>query len=330
MKFFSVLAVSIALLTSAHAMKKPSAHTAGTPTGQPTGPLKPGEYWWKPQLSPSGPLVVLVSVPEQTMHMYRNGILIGRSSVSTGSKGHATPGGVFSILEKKQEHYSKKYENAPMPNMQRLTWTGIAMHSGNLPGYPASHGCIRLPFDFSQLLFSATAKGGTVVVGDGKTPVPHLAPNPGLMLAPKDFTPDMLRPLARNGYDWKPERSSSGPITIVVSAADRALYVYRNGNPIGRAAVEIVGSGSLGDRVYSLLEGTTDRESSLAPGRPARRWMSVTSSGPSVPAEKIAARLRINPEFANKVYDTLQPGTTVIITDRPVVRSRGNAAILEG
>src|SRR5260370_9512101 len=173
-----------------------------------------------------------------------------------------------------------------MPNMQRLTWTGIAMHSGNLPGYPASHGCIRLPFDFSQLLFSETSKGGTVVVGDGKTPVPHLASNPGLMLAPKDFTPEMLRPLAENGYDWKPERSSSGPITIVVSAADRALYVYRNGNPIGRAAVEIDGRGSLGNRAYSLLEGTTDRQSPLAPPRAPRRRMSVTSSGGRRPARE--------------------------------------------
>jgi L,D-transpeptidase catalytic domain len=330
MKFLKILALSVTLLTTVQAMQQPSFHTKGTPTGKPTGPLKPGEYWWKPQLSPSGPLMVLVSIPQQTMHVYRNGILIGRSTVSTGSKGHATPGGVFSILEKKQEHYSKKYDNAPMPNMQRLTWTGIAMHSGNLPGYPASHGCIRLPYDFSQLLFSQTSKGGTVVVGDGKTPVPHLASNPGLMLAPKDFTPEMLRPLANNAYDWKPERSSSGPITIVVSAADRALYVYRNGNPIGRAAVEIDGRGSLGDHVYSLLEGTTDRQSSLAPGRAARRWMTVTSRGRSVPAEKIAARLRINPEFGQKVYDTIEPGTTVIITDQSVVRSRGNAAILEG
>ena len=253
----------------AQAVEKPSAHTKGTPTGKPTGPLKPGEYWWNPQLSPSGPLMVLVSVPEQTMHVYRNGILIGRSTVSTGSKGHATPGGVFSILEKKQEHYSKKYDNAPMPNMQRLTWTGIAMHSGNLPGYPASHGCIRLPYDFSQLLFSATAKGGTVVVGDGKVPVPHLASNPGLMLAPKDFTPEMLRPLANNDYDWNPERSPSGPITMVVSAADKAIYVYRNGNPIGRAPVEISGRGSLGNHVFSMLEGTTGRLSFLAPGRGA-------------------------------------------------------------
>jgi lipoprotein-anchoring transpeptidase ErfK/SrfK len=310
-------------------MPQPSSHTKGSPTGKPAGPLKPGEYWWNPRVSPEGPVVVLVSIPQQAMHVYRNGILIGRTTVSTGSKGHATPGGVFSILEKKQEHYSKKYDNAPMPNMQRLTWTGIAMHSGNLPGYPASHGCVRMPFDFSQLLFSATEKGGTVVVGDGQTPTPHFASNPGLMLAPKDFSPEMLRPLASQEYDWHPERSASGPITIVVSAADRALYVYRNGNPIGRAAVEINGRGSLGDRVFSLLEGTTGRQSSLAPGREGRRWMSVTSAGRQVEAEKIAGRLRMNPEFASKVYDTISPGTTVIITDRPVVRGGRNAAILE-
>ncbi len=329
MKLLTILAISATLLTSIQAMEQPSFHTKGTPTGRPTGPLKPGEYWWKPQLSPSGPLMVLVSIPEQTMHVYRNGILIGRSTVSTGSKGHSTPGGVFSILEKKESHRSKKYDNAPMPNMQRLTWTGIAMHSGNLPGYPASHGCIRLPYDFSQLLFSATSKGGTVVVGDGKTPVPHLASSPGLMLAPKDLTADMLRPLARNDYDWRPERSPSGPITMVVSAADQAIYVYRNGNPIGRAAVEISGRGPLGNHVFSLLEGTTGRLSFLAPGRQGRRWMSVTSSGRRADAEEIASRLRMNPEFAGKVYDTITPGTTVIVTDQQVVRSRRNAAVLE-
>ena len=126
---------------------------------------------------------------------------------------------------------------------------------------------------------SATAKGGTVVIGDGKTPVPHLAANPGVMLAPKDFTPEMLRPLANNEYDWSPERSPSGPITILISAADKALYVYRNGKPIGRAPVEISGRGALGGHVFSMLEGTSDRLSSLVPGRAARRWMSVTSSG---------------------------------------------------
>src|SRR5262249_15921517 len=301
MKYLTILVLSISILTASQAMDRPSFHTKGTPTGQPTGPLKPGEYWWKPELSPSGPVVVLVSVPQQTMHVYRNGILIGRSTISSG-KGSSTPAGVFTILEKKKTHPSTKYNNAPMPNMQRLTWTGIAMPSGQLPGYPASHGCIRLPYDFSQLLFATTSRGGTVVVGDGKTPTPYLASNPGLLLAPKDFTPAMLHQLAQQEYDWQPERSPEGPITIVVSSADRAIYVYRNGNPIGRAALAISGGGltgrdRLGSHIFTLLEGSTGKPSQLAPGREARRWMRVTSEGRPVEAEQIASRLRFNPEF---------------------------------
>jgi hypothetical protein len=206
-----------------------------------------------------------------------------------------------------------------MPNMQRLTWTGIAMHSGQLPGYPASHGCIRLPYDFSALLFDATSKGGKVVIADGKTPQPHLASNPGLMLAPKDLTPAMLRPLAANEYDWHPERSSSGPITIVISSADKALYVYRNGNPIGRAALEVRGR-RLGEHVFTLLEGTTGKPSQLAPGRQAGRWMRVDGEGRGIDAEKLASRLRFSPEFAHKVANEIAPGTTVIVTDAPAVR----------
>jgi hypothetical protein len=78
--------------------------TKGAPTGKPTGSLQPGEYWWKPELSPRGPVVVLVSLPQQTMHLYRNGILIGRSSISSGTKGRSTPPGVFNILEKRETH----------------------------------------------------------------------------------------------------------------------------------------------------------------------------------------------------------------------------------
>ncbi len=323
MKFISFFVVSVALLFSAYAMEKPSFHTKGTPTGKPTGPLKPGEYWWNPQLSPTGPVVVLVSIPQQTMHVYRNGILIGRSTVSTGSKGHETPGGVFSILQKSKEYYSKKYDNAPMPNMQRLTWTGIAMHSGQLPGYAASHGCVRLPYDFSQLLFTVTKSGGTVVVGDGKTPTPHLASNPGLMLAPKDLTPDMVRQLSHDEYQWHPDRSPQGPITIVLSSSDRMMYVYRNGNPIGRATLEVNGRGfgnRLGSHIFTRLEGTTGKESQLAPGREAGKWMRVSSEGRGIDAESLASRLRFNTEFAQKLADEIKPGTTVIVTDNPVVR----------
>jgi lipoprotein-anchoring transpeptidase ErfK/SrfK len=326
MKTRLILTTALALNTliaqsaSPAPMPQPSFHTKGTATGKPAGPLKPGEYWWNPRVSPAGPVVLLVSLPLQTMSVYRNGILVGRTSVSTGTKGHQTPTGVFTILEKKQTHRSKKYDNAPMPNMQRLTWSGIAMHSGNLPGYPASHGCVRMPYDFSTLVFGITGNGGTVVIGDDTKTQPHFAANPGVMLAPKDFSPEMLKPLGKGEYQWNPERSPSGPITILVSAADRTLYVYRNGEPIGRAAIEV--DGQLGGHVFTMLEGVTAEISALVPGRPARIWMNVQSDATSRSSDAgaLAKRIRVSPEFAGKVYDALKPGATIIVTDQPAVR----------
>jgi len=323
-KILTFTAVTLAILTTQSAstapMPQPSFHTKGTATGRATGPLKPGEYWWNPKLSPNGPVVVLVSLPLQTMNVYRNGFLVGRSSISSGSKGHDTPTGVFTILEKKQTHRSKKYDDAPMPNMQRLTWSGIAMHSGNLPGYPASHGCVRMPYDFSTLLFSITGNGGTVVIGDNKSTQPHFASNPGVLLAPKDFTPEMLKPLAKGEYQWEPERSMSGPITMLVSAADRTVYVYRNGEPIGRAAIEV--KGRLGGHVFTMLEGVTASESAFVPGSPGRIWMNVESDAATHSNDfaSLSKRVRISPEFAGKVYDALKPGATIIVTDNPAVR----------
>ena len=327
MKFLTTLAISIGLLTASQAaMERPSFHTKGTPTGKPTGALKPGEYWWHPEISPEGPLMILVSIPEQEMHVYRNGIMIDRSTASTGSKGHATPGGVFSILEKQQSYHSKTYNDAPMPNMQRLTWTGIAMHSGQLPGYAASYGCVRLPYDFSQLLFATTNRGGTVIIGDGKTPVPRLASSPGLMLAPTDFTPEMLHSLGKNDYDWYPERSPEGPITIVISSADKAMYVYRNGDPIGRASIEVSGQGlsgreKLGNHVFTMLEGTTGKPSRFTPKHEEARWMHVTGEGKAVDADTLGSRLHFSPDFADKLANELKPGTTVIVTDYPAIRN---------
>jgi lipoprotein-anchoring transpeptidase ErfK/SrfK len=131
----------------------------------------------------------------------------------------------------------------------------------------------------------------------------------------------MVHRLARDEYDWRPERSTEGPITIVVSSADNALYVYRNGNPIGRAAIQVSDRGGLGNSVFTLLEGSTGKPSQLAPGREARRWMRVTSQGRPVEADEIASRIRFNTEFAQKLADELKPGTTVIVTDEPVVRN---------
>ena len=129
--------------------------------------LAPGEFRWMPELAPTGSdTVVIVSIPEQRAHVYRNGVRIGLSTVSTGKPGHETPTGVYPILQKRKVHYSNLYDNAPMPYMQRLTWDGIALHAGRIPGHPASHGCVRLPKEFARELFGATGHGTVVVVAD--------------------------------------------------------------------------------------------------------------------------------------------------------------------
>src|SRR6185503_12097277 len=100
----------------------------------------------------------------QRAYVYRNGVLIAVSSVSTGKPGHETPTGVFTILQKDKDHHSNLYNNAPMPYQQRLTMGGVALHAGGLPGYPESHGCIHLPTQFAKELFAITNLGVTVVV----------------------------------------------------------------------------------------------------------------------------------------------------------------------
>lgn len=128
--------------------------------------LAPGEFEWAPELAPQGPMVVVVSLPEQRAHVYRDGVRIGVSTISSGKPGNETPTGVFPILQKKRMHHSNLYNNAPMPFMQRLTWDGIALHAGKIPGTPASHGCVRLPHAFSKLLFEETEHGMLVVIAD--------------------------------------------------------------------------------------------------------------------------------------------------------------------
>jgi len=128
--------------------------------------LQPGEYLWTPERGGAGQLVVVVSLPTQRAHVYRNGVRIGLSTVSTGTATHPTPTGTFEILQKKAMHRSNLYNDAPMPFMQRLTWDGIALHAGKIPGYPASHGCVRLPLAFAELLFGETQRGMLVVIAD--------------------------------------------------------------------------------------------------------------------------------------------------------------------
>ncbi len=128
--------------------------------------VRPGSYVWQPERSPTGGVLVVVSLPEQRAHIYRGGKRIGVTTVSTGSPGRDTPAGHFEILQKRVIHHSNLYDDAPMPFMQRLTWDGIALHAGAVPGYPASHGCIRLPRKLAEALYAITEVGTRVIVAD--------------------------------------------------------------------------------------------------------------------------------------------------------------------
>ncbi len=127
--------------------------------------LKPGNFMWRENASAIvGAPRLLVSIADQRAYLYRGATIVAVTTVSTGRKGHATPTGTFKITEKHAVHYSSKYDNAPMPHMQRLTNDGIALHAGYIPGHPASHGCVRLPLKFAEKLFGVTQVGTKVVI----------------------------------------------------------------------------------------------------------------------------------------------------------------------
>jgi len=126
--------------------------------------LRPGQYLWR-DVPGNGEARVVVSLSDQLAFLYRGDVLVAVSTISSGKPGKDTPTGVFPILEKKRFYRSVKYENAPMPFMQRIDRFGIALHGGHLPGHPASHGCVRLPGEFAAKLFRVTEVGTPVLIG---------------------------------------------------------------------------------------------------------------------------------------------------------------------
>src|SRR5215467_5525269 len=120
-----------------------------------------------PSYAPGRPIMAIVALKEQKITVYTANGPILRASVSSGRKGYETPAGIYSVLQKEAEHYLNLYEDGYMPFMQRITWSGIALHGGPLPGYAASHGCVRMPVDFAERLFHLTKVGLRVIVAPG-------------------------------------------------------------------------------------------------------------------------------------------------------------------
>lgn len=277
--------------------------------------LKAGEYLWAPQLAPAGPMLIIINRATQRLVVYRNGVPIAVSTVSTGRAGRRTPTGVFTILEKQVTHFSSLYDSAPMPFMERLTWDGVALHGGTLPGYPASHGCIRLPHAFAKLLYAETRLGTVVVVTDSPE-LPRFVPAPTLDAESSDAVS------ASDGVTWFPERAPDGPVTVVISASDRKLLVLRNGKEIGSAPI--------------TLAQPVDRPAAYtlqARDAAGDRWMRLPLPGqdPAKPlASETAQTVTLPPGVRETISAALAPGATVLILPDSLSREQGQpGALLE-
>lgn len=160
-----LLLVALLAATAVPAFARDSAEPA-TAAALRADSLAPGRFEWLSEPAAGSRITVVVSLPQQMAHVYADGVRVARSTISSGKPGHETPTGTFPILEKRRKHFSNLYNNAPMPFMQRLTWDGIALHAGAIPGHPASHGCVRLPHAFAAKLFELTERDMVVVIAD--------------------------------------------------------------------------------------------------------------------------------------------------------------------
>jgi hypothetical protein len=306
-----LLSGALAALPLSPALAQGAPKSAALKLAKQAEQLKPGEWVWAPQIAPTGPVLVYVDLTRQRATVYRNGIRIGVSTISSGKEGHETPTGVFTILEKNVVHHSKTYDDASMPYQQRLTWMGVAMHAGNLPGFPASHGCVRLPMEFAKKLFSATPMGGTVVIAGGhEDPVKRPAAG---VLAPAmaGVTAPPGAPLTPDGtYIWNPAASAGGPVSIIISTGDQQVVVLRNGIEIGRAHADV------------QQETNETQVMTLAPGKD-KQWIQVgVGDLTDQPAEIISTerveQMHLPAPFVTAMRSVITPGTTVLVTQASV------------
>lgn len=270
----------------------------------------------QPKDAAKGPLQIIISIEDQRISLYDNGELIARSSVSTGVPSHPTPLGVFSVISKQRWHRSNIYSAAPMPYMQRITWSGIALHAGVLPGYPASHGCIRLTDSFATQLFHLTKRGTRVIIArDNVRPFeianPHLfvskstvSGSPGSTAATGGITtaamdaPSKSDAGAQEAASLQVPKSTTGgaalqkarPISVLVSRKLGKLLVRQDFTPLFDVPIKIDNPEEpLGTHVFTANASQNEE--------PAIRWTVVSmpqefSHSPGAPQKSHKERMK--------------------------------------
>ena len=203
----------------------------------------------QPDPVPEGPLTIVVSIRDQKLALYAATEQIASASVSTGTRGHETPTGIFSVIQKERMHYSNLYNAAPMPFMQRITWSGVALHAGYLPGYAASHGCVRMPPEFARKLYEQTKVGARVVVTSGD-------------VSPAAFSHPRLAALTIAARPGQPETQLAAPMHLGAGQAEEA--VKGDGGKSDKPAELVVKGSLLKAAEIALAERTVALEAARA------------------------------------------------------------------
>jgi len=288
------------------------------PTSAAIDSLQPGQFSWRPEKAPAGHLVIVVSLPDQRLYAYRQGVRIAVSTCSTGKPGHGTPTGVFAILQKDKHHRSSTYNNAPMPNMNRLTWSGVDLHAGDLPGYPASHGCVRLPLEFSEKLFGITEIGTPVIIANAAT-YPSVVAHPGMILAKnkqKDFNA-VAHAVKRTQMGTQHTNSSnSSNSAILISSTTQEIIVMDDGVIVAKGAMSFTEPDRpLGNHVFIL--------SSINLANKELQWRTIgyyNDSRREIELTELATLQRIQADetILNEIRSRMHPGTVLVTVDEPL------------
>jgi L,D-transpeptidase catalytic domain len=305
----------------------------------------------RPEDAPKGPLQIIISIADQRLSLFDNGALIATSPVSTGTQEHPTPLGVFSVISKQRWHRSNIYSAAPMPYMQRITWSGIALHAGVVPGHPASHGCIRLKNDFAIRLWHLTKRGTRVIIAhDDVRPVditnPHLfipkavSSSPEFQPAavagksigespvPNAETPEATSLQVPGSAPAGSPAKKRVPISVFVSRKLSKLFVRQGFTPLFDVPVKIQNPEEpLGTHVFTAMEfqneGAAIRWSVVSipeeSSRTKERETPAKQTARSVPlpdkANAALDRIEIPQDTVERISELLTPASSLIISD---------------
>jgi hypothetical protein len=288
-----------------------------------------------------GPMTIVISLDKQQLTLYANGHEIARSRVSTGTKANPTPTGVFSVIEKDRWHWSNLYDSAPMHFMHRITWSGLALHQGIVPNYPASHGCIRLPEAFVSQLFGVSKLGARVIITRGEaTPVDishaklfvpaekpmimsRLNPAP-LSTASLDAADNTLKMAQLVGFKSLAQTATDapaatapdaglkpGPISVFISRKEGKLFVRKGFTPVFETPITIDrATESLGTHVFTALSVEEQKV----------RWnvVSVPSKAGEATLSAAAAldRITIPQDAQERIASLMSTGASLIVSDQ--------------